>query len=97
MVASQNFVDNFRLGDDNLTFCCMGSRDDYFGSVGWQNILILSFRVGTSKNNTDHQVNETCAIISIQVTYETDHISLLHDSTMSNALNFCFFMYFIVI
>ena len=38
LVASQNFVNNFRLGDDNFIFCCTGSRDDYFGSVGWQNI-----------------------------------------------------------
>ena len=42
-------------------------------------IIILSFRVGTSKNNNiDHQ--ETRA----QVTYETNH------STMSYALYFCF-------
>ena len=35
--------------------------------------MILSFRVGTSKNkNTDHWVEGTCAIISIHVTYETD-------------------------
>ena len=30
----------------------------------------------------------------IQVAYETDHISLLHNSTMSNALNFWFFYVF---
>ena len=47
--------------------------------------------IGTSKNkNTDHRVNEIRAIMSVQVTYETDHISSLRDSTMSNALNFCF-------
>ena len=28
--------------------------------------------------------------MSIQVTYETDHISLNRDSTMSDALIFCF-------
>ena len=28
--------------------------------------------------------------MSIQVTYETDHISLLRDSIMANALNFCY-------
>ena len=27
--------------------------------------------------------------MSTQVTYETDHISLLRESTMSSALNFC--------
>ena len=57
-------------------------------------IIILSLRVGISKNkNIDHQVKETCA----QVTYETNHISVLCHSTMSSTLNFCFFMYFIVI
>ena len=30
--------------------------------------------------------------MSIQVTYETDHISLLRDSIMANALNFCFYL-----
>ena len=59
-------------------------------------IIILSFRVGISKNkNTDHRVKETCAIMSTQITCETGHISLLCDSTLSSAL--IFFMYFIVI
>ena len=35
--------------------------------------------------------------MSIQVIYETNHIFLFRNSTMSNALNFCFFMYFIQI
>ena len=35
--------------------------------------------------------------MSSQVTYETNHISLLCDSTMSSALNFCFLIYFSVI
>ena len=40
-------------------------------------IMILSFRVGISKNNSiDHRVKETCAIMSTQVTCETDNISL---------------------
>ena len=47
-------------------------------------IIILSLRVGTSKNNNiDHQGKETCA-------YKNDHISLPLDSLMSSALNFCF-------
>ena len=55
-------------------------------------IIILSLRVGTSKNkNTEHCVKETCAIMSMQVIYETNHTSLLGDSTMPNAINFCFF------
>ena len=37
-------------------------------------IIILSFRIGTSKN-FDHRGIETCAIVSTQVTYETDHNS----------------------
>ena len=60
-------------------------------SVGKILIIMLGFRVGTFKNkNADHRVKETCAIMSIQVTYETPYISLLRDSAMSNALNFCF-------
>ena len=40
-------------------------------SVG--KISILSFRVGPSKNkNADHRVKETSAVMSIQVTHETD-------------------------
>ena len=59
--------------------------------------IIQSFRVGIFKNeNIDHWVKETCAITSTQVTYETDLIFLLCDSTMSSALGFVF-MYFFVI
>ena len=58
-------------------------------SVGKIIIITLSFRVGTSKNkNIDHRVKETCAVMSTQITYETDHISLLCDSTISSALIF---------
>ena len=54
-------------------------------------MIILSFRISTFKNkNADHRVKETCAIRSVQVTYETNHIFLLRDSTMSKALKFCF-------
>ena len=50
-------------------------------------IIIPSFSVGLSKNkNIDNGVKETSAIISTQVTYEIDHISLLQDSTKSSAL-----------
>ena len=60
-------------------------------SVGIIIIIILSFRVGIFKNKYfDHQIKETCAIMSTQVTYEIDHVSLLKDSTISSALNFCF-------
>ena len=49
--------------------------------------IILSFRVGTSKNeNIDHLGKETCA-------YQNDHISLLCSLTMSIALNlFCVYI-----
>ena len=51
-----------------------------------------------SKNkNINNRGKETCAIISAQVTNETNHNSLLCDSTMSNAPIFCFFMNFTVI
>ena len=40
-------------------------------------LIILSFRVDTSKNkNIDHGGKETCVIMSTQVKYETYHISL---------------------
>ena len=70
----------------------MGNRENYFGSPVGKIIIIIiiiSFRVGTTKNkNIAHQIKETCAIMSTQVTHETDDISLLCDSTMPNALNF---------
>ena len=80
-------------GEGNLIFYCIGSWENFFW-VGWSVqkiiiiIIILSFRVGISKN-IDHQVKETCAIVLTQVTYETDHISLICDSTVSSAANFC--------
>ena len=41
-------------------------------------IITLSFRVGTSENkNIDHRVKESYAIMSTQITCETDHFSLL--------------------
>ena len=60
-------------------------------------IVSLSFRVSTPKiKNIDHRVKGTCATDSTQVTYETDNIYLLRDSTMSSALNFCcvFFVFY---
>ena len=58
-------------------------------------IITLSFGVDTSKNkNIDHGVKETCAIMSTQVTYETDLFFLLQNSTISSALNFCFLYIF---
>ena len=32
--------------------------------------------------------------MSAQVTYETDHVSVLRHSTMSGALNFCFYVFY---
>ena len=71
----------------------MGSQENYFWLVVQQNMnnkVSGSASTSKKKKNADHQVKETCAIMSIQVTYETNHISLLHDSTMLNALDFCF-------
>ena len=54
----------------------MGSQENFFGSVIWSigKIIILSFRVGTSKNkNISHR-----------------NISLHRDSTESSAQNFLY-------
>ena len=54
-------------------------------------IITLSFGVDTSKNkNIDHGVKETCAIMSTQVTYETDHI------TYSNIIKCTKFLFFYI-
>ena len=58
--------------------------------VGNIMIIILRFRVSASKNKI--LIKEICAIISIQVIYETDQISLLR----VKCTKFLFFMYFIV-
>ena len=42
-------------------------------------------------------LKKTYAIMWTQGTYETDHISLLCDSTIPIVLSACFFMYFIVV
>ena len=68
----------------------MGSRENCFGSVGRQNI-------NNNHKNIDHRVTETCSIISTQVTYEIDHISLLQVQQYQVHQIFVFFMYFIVI
>ena len=47
-------------------------------SVAKMIIIILRFRVNTSKNKK---------ISVLKLTYERDHISLFHDSTMPTALN----------
>ena len=45
-----------------------------------------------NKNN-DHRSRETCATMSAQVPYETNHITLLRDSKRLSALNFCYEFY----
>ena len=76
-------------------FCCTGSWRIISGQLVGKIIMIPSFRVDTSKNkNIDHQVKETCADVSTQVTYETNYISLLHDSIMSSALNFVSYVFY---
>ena len=67
-----------RQREHNFLLC--GESEKYFGSVGRSVgkiivMIILSFRVGTSKNKSiDHRVKEISAIMSTQVTYETWHI-----------------------
>ena len=82
------------LGEGNLIFDCTGSRDNYFGSASRQNdpkfLVILSFSVSTSKNkNVYHRVTETCAIMSTQVLYETNH-SVLRFNNIKCTTNLCF-------
>ena len=53
-------------------------------------ILILNFRFGLSNSkNIDDGIKETCATMLTKGTYEVNHISLLWDSTISSALDFC--------
>ena len=62
-------------------------------SVGKIIIIILSFRVDTSKNkNIGHGVKETCAIMSTQVTYKISHIQTRFNNI--KCTNFLFFLYF---
>ena len=67
-----------------LVFCCTRKQelDQSVGKV----IKILSLKVGI--------VKEPCDIMSTEVTYETDHISVLCHSTMSSVLNFCFLLFY---
>ena len=38
-----SYILYFVLGEDWSIFCCTGSRENYFGSVGWQNNNNLKF------------------------------------------------------
>ena len=57
------------LGEINLSFCCVGSHEIYFGLVVRQKvIIILSFQVGISKNkNNDHRGKETCVMFGLSI------------------------------
>ena len=58
----------------------MGIQENYFGSGSWyNNNSILISRVCTFLNKK---------ILIIEVTYEHNYISLLHDSTVSSAPDF---------
>ena len=67
------------LGKSNLIFLLYGQPGKLLNNYKII-IIILSIRVGTSKNKK----------LIIEVTHESKHICLIHDSTMSSALNFCF-------
>ena len=56
---------------------CESSKNTFFTEHLWTTASI------------DYRVKKSCAIISTQVTFETDHNSLLSDSTMSSAPNLC--------
>ena len=65
-----------------LNFLLSSQSGDLYrvGRLVGEIIIIVSFRVGTSKNkNIGHRIKETCAIMSIQVTYEIDHIFFCRD------------------
>ena len=99
-MSSINFTEIYSVRQGQLNFLLYGQPGELIrvGRSVKIIIIILSFRVGTFENkNNDHRVREICTILSTQVTYETDHISFLCDSTKSSAPNLCFFMYFIVI
>ena len=68
------------LDEFNLIFCWAVRRIISGWSVSKIIIIILILRVNISKHKK---------ISIIEVTYETDYISLLHDLAMSAALNFC--------
>ena len=80
----------------NLIFCCTGSPENYFGLVGQQNYNSNPKFYGRyiKNKNIDHGVKYTYAVTSTQATYEIDHVSLLQDSTISSALNFCFYVFY---
>ena len=57
---------------------------------------VISYRLYNLKNvkNTHYLVKKTRAIRLTHVTYETDHVSLLQDSTVTSAQNFCFYVFY---
>ena len=75
----------FLLGEGNLIFCWMGSRQNYFGSVGKIIIIALSFRVGTSKNK-NYWSSRFCI--------KSTHLFVWWFNDF-NCFKFLFFIYFI--
>ena len=53
------------LGEGNLNFSSLGSQENFYGSVNWQNNYNnFKFKVGIFKNKSiDHRDKEICAII----------------------------------
>ena len=52
-------------------------------------IIILTFWVSTTKNKNIDQVRDTCAIVSIKVTYKTYHTySVIQQCQVHNVLVF---------
>ena len=80
------------LSKGNLIFCCTGSRENFLGwSLGKIIItIILSFRVGISKNKIiDDRIKETWNIMSTQL------FALWFNDVKGT--KFSFFIYFTVI
>ena len=74
-------VTKYYLGESNWICLLYGQSEELF----W---------VGRSVGTKNHQVKETSATMSTQVTYETNHISSLCDSTKSSATNFRFHVFY---
>ena len=73
------FTEFVLKGEGNLIFCCTGSRENYFGSVGRQN-----------NNNTNPKFQGRHITLVIEIAYESKQISLLCESMKLGALNYCF-------
>ena len=78
------------LGEGNLIICCKGSWQDNVWSVGQQNNNNPKFQ---GRHILQESI-ETYAIMSTQVTYETQHISLLVTQQCQMLYIFYFYVFY---